>query len=63
LRLWDVRNGEVFRGEKSNGRVIISRIYDDLVIWHKRLKNDTLVSSLNDWCGFLLSCNATTNSG
>jgi hypothetical protein len=36
-------------------------VCDDFVIWRKRLKG-SLVSSLNDWRSYLLSCNATAHS-
>ena len=36
-RLWDARNGEIFRGERADSRLIINRICDDFVIWRKRL--------------------------
>ena len=61
-RLWDARNGEIFRNELSSSRAVISRVCDDLVVWRKRLKVDH-VNSLNDWSNYLLSCNATAHSG
>jgi len=41
-RLWDARNGEIFRSEKGNARLIVTRVCDDFVIWRKRIKNDHL---------------------
>jgi hypothetical protein len=61
-RLWDARNSEIFRNELSTRRTLISRVCNDLVVWRKRLKADH-VSSLHDWRGYLLSCNATAHSG
>jgi hypothetical protein len=51
-RLWDSRNGEVFRNEISHHRTILSRVCDDLVIWCKRLPYE-LVNSLGGWCDYL----------
>jgi hypothetical protein len=61
-RLWDARNGEIFRNELSSSRAVIFRICDDLVVWRKRLKTD-LASSLDDWRAYLLACNATGHPG
>jgi hypothetical protein len=60
-RLWDARNGEVFRQELSSSRAVISRVCDDLVVWRKHLRDDH-VNSLRDWRDYLLSCNATNHS-
>ena len=57
-RLWDDRNGQVFRNETSCSRVVISRVCDDLVVWRKRLHPD-LVNSLDGWRSFLLDCTGT----
>ena len=57
-RLWDARNGEIFRLEPSSSRSIISKICDDLVVWRKRLKRHHDVNSLNSWRHYLLSCNS-----
>jgi len=61
-RLWDARNGEIFRSEAAHSRVIISRVCDDFVTWRKRLKSDHDVNSLNDWRAYLLACNSVTSS-
>jgi hypothetical protein len=34
-RVWDARNGEVFRNQTSSSRSIISRVCDDLIVWQK----------------------------
>ena len=60
-RFWDARNGEIFRNERSSSRSVISRVCDDFVIWRKRLKGN-LVTSLNGWRNYLLSCNDTAHS-
>jgi hypothetical protein len=46
-RLWDARNGEIFRGELCDSRIIVNRVCDDLVIWRKRLRRE-FENSLND---------------
>lgn len=62
-RLWESRNGEVFRNETSCHRVVLLRVYDDLVIWRKRLPVD-LANSLVGWHAFLRGCitNSTAHS-
>ena len=60
-RLWDAKNGEIFRGEYADSRLIINRICDDFVIWRKHLRND-FVNGLNDWRSYLLTCNSVTLS-
>jgi hypothetical protein len=57
-RLWDSRNGEVFRNDVSHHRAVLSRVCDDLVTWRKRLAPE-LVNSLDGWRIFLLNCNST----
>jgi hypothetical protein len=32
-RLWDARNGEIFRREHSDSRIVVNRVCDDVVIW------------------------------
>lgn len=59
-RLWDAKNGEVFRQEASSHRSVLSRVCDDLVVWRKRLRPES-VTSLKDWRDYLLSCNATAH--
>jgi hypothetical protein len=60
-RLWDDRNGEIFRNETSRSRLVISRVCDDLVVWRKRLKHDH-VNGLDGWRTYLVSCIATVCS-
>lgn len=60
-RLWDARNGEIFRAEHCDSRMVLSRVCDDFIVWRKRLCRD-LVNSLNDWRAYLLSCNSVTSS-
>jgi hypothetical protein len=47
-RIWDARNGHIFRAEGFSGRVVLSRARDDLVIWKKCLP-DHLVNSFSSW--------------
>jgi hypothetical protein len=54
-KLWDSRNGEVFRAEISYHRVVLSRVCDDLFIWRKRLPHN-LVNGLLGWRSYLLNC-------
>jgi hypothetical protein len=63
-RIWDARNGCIFRSENFYTRVVVSRVCDDLVIWRKRLPSD-LVDSLLGWCAYLRCCisNSSTRSG
>jgi hypothetical protein len=58
-RLWDSRNGEVFRSKTSNYRAALNNVCDDFVTWRKRLPTN-LVSSLDGWRSFLVGCNATS---
>jgi hypothetical protein len=41
-RLWDARNGEIFRNEASSARSIISKVCDDFFTWRYRLKNEKM---------------------
>ena len=61
-RLWDARNGTIFRNEHPSSRSVSSKISDDLVIWRKRFKNDSDVHSLNSWRAYLLYCNSSNSS-
>jgi hypothetical protein len=61
-RLWDARNGKIFRSEPPSVRSVISKIYDNLLIWRRRLRDDHDVSSLNAWRCHFLSCNTLNNS-
>jgi hypothetical protein len=45
-RIWDVRNGEIFRSKPSSTRCVLTLACDDLVIWQKRLRTDLDVSHL-----------------
>jgi hypothetical protein len=57
-RLWDARNGEIFRHENPTPRSIVSKICDDLVTWRNRFRKDRDVTKLNVWRQYLLSCNS-----
>jgi hypothetical protein len=61
-RLWDARNGEIFRNETPSSPSIISEVCDDLVTWRKRLRSDLDVTSLNGWRYYFLSCNTSVMS-
>ena len=61
-RLWDTRNGEIFRNEFPSSRSIISKVCDDLVIWRKRFRLDQDVTSLNNWRRYLLCCSTSIGS-
>jgi hypothetical protein len=39
-RLWESRNGAIFRNEHPSPRTIVTRVCDDLLTWRKRLKAD-----------------------
>jgi hypothetical protein len=54
-RIWDGRNGHVFREEKFCSRLIIFRVCDDLVTWRKRLPSDH-VDGLLGWYAHLRGC-------
>jgi len=58
-RLWDNKNGEVFRSKTSNYRAVLNNVCNDFVTWRKRLPAN-LVSSLDGWRSFLVDCNATS---
>lgn len=59
-RLWDARNGQIFRGEHFDNRLVIAQICDDFVIRRKCLRNE-LVNSLNDRRSYFLSCNSVNS--
>jgi len=61
-RLWDARNGVVFRAENPTGRSIVSRVCDDLVIWHNRLRDGQAIANLNAWRRYLTSCNSAVTA-
>jgi hypothetical protein len=61
-RLWEARNGEIFRHERNSTRLVLARVCDDFVILRKRLKNVGLVNSLSDWRAYILSCISATRS-
>ena len=58
-RIWDGRNGYVFRNENFCNRVVLSRVCDDLVTWRKRLPPE-LGNGLLGWYAHLRDC--TSNS-
>jgi hypothetical protein len=59
-RLWDARNGKIFRAECPSARSVITRICDDLTIWRRRLKDDHSVNSLVAWRNHFSLCNSDT---
>jgi hypothetical protein len=59
-RIWDGRNGHIFRNETFCTRLVLSRVCDDLVIWRKRLP-PTLVNSLLSWCSHIRNCNSNSS--
>jgi hypothetical protein len=61
-RLWEARNGKIFRAESSTSGSIISKVCGDLVVWKHRLRTHMDVTSLNVWRCYLISCNTTTSS-
>jgi hypothetical protein len=61
-RIWDARNGEIFRDEPFSSRRVISKVCDDFVIWEKRLKSSHDVASLRRWHLYLIACNTTDTS-
>jgi hypothetical protein len=61
-RLWDARNGVIFRNENPSARSVISKVCDDFAIWKRRLKDEHDVICLNAWHNRLLSCNTVSSS-
>lgn len=61
-RLWDARNGTIFRHEHPSARSVISKICDDLVVWKHRLHDERDVKCLDDWLNRLFSRNTFTSS-
>lgn len=61
-RLWEARNGKIFRAESPTSRSIISKVCGDLVVWKHRLRTHMDVTSLNAWRCYLISCNTTASS-
>jgi hypothetical protein len=55
-RIWDARNGHVFRRENFCSRVLLAKVCDDLLIWRHRLPR-RLVDSLRGWCEYISCCN------
>ena len=54
-RLWDTKNGTIFRSEKYTARQVISRVSDDLATWEKRFAAADMVPGLRRWSCFLRS--------
>jgi hypothetical protein len=61
-RLWDARNGAIFRHETPSVRTVISKICDDLLVWRRRLRCDQDICNLNFWRCYFLSCNSLDNT-
>ena len=57
-RLWDARNGEVFRGEQTSTVKILTRVTEDLAVWKKRLvlKKAGTADSIHAWQMYLNEC-------
>lgn len=54
-RIWDARNGHIFRSERFCSRMVLARVRDDLVTWQKRLPFD-YVNSLLGWYAHVCDC-------
>jgi hypothetical protein len=54
-RIWDCRNGHIFRDEPFYVRTVLSRVRDDLILWRKCLPPQ-LVNSLLGWHTFISDC-------
>jgi hypothetical protein len=57
-RIWDARNGHIFRREFFSSRAVLSQVRDDLVTWRKRLPPH-LVNSLMGWHSRVCTCIST----
>lgn len=55
-RLWDARNGTIFRNERHLPREVILRVCDDLIIWEGRFRPASRIPGLCRWHLFLRSC-------
>jgi hypothetical protein len=57
-RLWDARNGEIFRGEQTSTVKILTRVTEDLAVWKKRLvlKKAGTADSIHAWQMYLNDC-------
>lgn len=55
-RLWDARNGTIFRGETHHWRSTVSRVCDDLTSWEGRFVSGSMVPGLRRWKMYLRSC-------
>jgi hypothetical protein len=57
-RLWDARNGDVFRGEQTSVTKIITRVTEDLATWKKRfvLRRAGTPDSIHAWLMYLDGC-------
>lgn len=63
-RIWECRNGHVFRDEIFCHRVVLSKVCDDIILWRKRLPPEH-VNSLLGWHHYLRGCitNSVPRSG
>jgi hypothetical protein len=55
-RLWDARNGDIFRNERQLPRDVIIRACDDLTIWEGRFSSVSMIPGLRRWRLYLRSC-------
>jgi hypothetical protein len=55
-RLWDARNGTIFRNERHLPQEVIVRICDDLTVWEGRFSSASMKDGLRQWRVFLRSC-------
>jgi hypothetical protein len=46
-RIWETRNGQIFRGEMFNNHAVLGRVRDDLVTWKKRLPQISVPSLMS----------------
>jgi hypothetical protein len=61
-RLWDARNGAIFRNERHLPRDVIIRVCDDLTIWEGRFRFASMISGLR-CCHFFLCSYVISISG
>jgi hypothetical protein len=54
-RIWDGRNGHVFRNETFCNQSVLAKVCDDLVVWRSRLPI-ALQNGLRAWCDHLNTC-------
>jgi hypothetical protein len=55
-RLWDARNGTIFRNERHLPQDVILRVCDDSAIWEGRFSSASMIPRLRQWRVFLRSC-------